>query len=82
MTTLHYVVGRDTYDVEVPTPRVQGDGPRSDRELTLTTTPDVWAALVGGELDPVVAYMQGRLKVAGDMSALYDLLPTIPLPSA
>lgn len=73
MTTLHYVVGGETFDVATPA----GDG-----ALTLTTTPEVWAKLVGGDLDPVVAYMQGRLKVAGDMSALYDLLPTIPLPSA
>ena len=72
MTTLHYVVGSDTFDVEAA-----GDG-----QLTLTTTPDVWADLVAGALDPVVAYMQGKLKVAGDMSALYDLLPTIPLPGA
>ena len=72
MTTLHYVVGGDTYDVDAP-----GVG-----ELTLTTTADVWSALVGGDLDPVVAFMQGRLKVAGDLSALYDLLPTIPLPDA
>lgn len=72
MTTLHYVVGSDTFDVEAA-----GDG-----QLTLTTTPDVWADLVAGALDPVVAYMQGKLKVAGDMSALYDLLPTIPLPDA
>ena len=27
------------------------------------------------ELDPDVAYMQGRLKVAGDMAAFYGLLP-------
>jgi putative sterol carrier protein len=72
VTTLHYVVGSDAYDVEAP-----GDG-----ALTLTTTPEVWAKLLARELDPVVAYMQGRLKVAGDLSALYDLLPTIPLPSA
>lgn len=73
MTTLHYVVGGDTFDVDV-----SGD----ERELTLTTTPDVWAKLVARDLDPAVAYMQGRLKVAGDMSALYDLLPSIPLPDA
>jgi putative sterol carrier protein len=72
VTSLHYVVGAETFDVESPT----GDG-----ELTLTTTPDVWARLMDGALDPVVAYMQGKLKVAGDMAALYDLLPTIPLPS-
>jgi putative sterol carrier protein len=71
VTTLHYVVGSDTYDVEAP-----GEG-----SLTLTTTEDVWTRLLDGELDPVVAYMQGKLKVAGDMAALYDLLPTIPLPS-
>jgi putative sterol carrier protein len=82
VTTLHYVVGGETFDVEAEEPGVQGGGARDDRQLTLTTTPDVWARLIGGDLDPVVAYMQGRLKVAGDMSALYDLLPTIPLPSA
>ena len=71
MTTLHYVVGSDSFDVDAA-----GEG-----DLTLTTTPDVWAKLVAGDLDPVVAYMQGRLKVAGDMAALYDLLPTIPLPT-
>lgn len=73
MTRLRYVVGADTYDVEASA----GDG-----SLTLTTTPDVWSSLVAGELDPVVAYMQGKLKVVGDMAALYELLPTIPLPDA
>ena len=73
MTRLRYVVGAETYDVDV----AAGEG-----ELTLTTTPDVWTSLIGGALDPVVAYMQGKLKVAGDMAALYELLPTIPLPDA
>ena len=71
MTTLHYVVGADTYDVEAP-----GDG-----ELTVIATPDVWARLTGGELDVAVAYMQGKVKITGDQAALYDLLPDIPLPS-
>jgi putative sterol carrier protein len=73
VTTLRYVVGSEAYDVDAP----GGDG-----ALTLTTTAEVWSALVGGALDPVVAFMQGRLKVAGDMAALYELLPTIPLPDA
>lgn len=38
-------------------------------------TPETSAALKAGSLDPDVAYMQGRLKVAGDMAAFYDLLP-------
>ena len=70
MTTLHYVVGADTYDVEAP-----GDG-----ALTVIATPDVWARLTGGDLDVAVAYMQGKVKITGDQAALYDLMPDIPLP--
>lgn len=43
--------------------------------VTFTMTPEVAAALRAGELDPDVAYMQGKLKVAGDMSRFFDLLP-------
>lgn len=43
--------------------------------LTFSATPDTAAALRARQLDPDVAYMQGRLKVAGDMAAFYDLLP-------
>jgi len=43
--------------------------------LTFQATPETAAALRSGQLDPDVAYMQGRLKVAGDMAAFYDLLP-------
>ena len=76
MITLHYVVGPDTFDVEVP-----GGGPLSDGELTLLATPEVWARLVDRSLDPAVAFMQGKVKVSGDMAAFYDLLPSIPLPA-
>ena len=43
--------------------------------LTFTMTPEVRVLLRAGELDPDVAYMQGKLKVAGDMVRFYDLLP-------
>jgi len=43
--------------------------------LTFSMTPDVHVLLRAGELDPDVAYMQGKLKVAGDMVRFYDLLP-------
>ena len=43
--------------------------------LAFSMTPDVAALLRNGSLDPDVAYMQGKLKVAGDMAAFYDLLP-------
>jgi hypothetical protein len=43
--------------------------------LTFSMTPEVGALLKQGALDPDVAYMQGKLKVAGDMAAFFDLLP-------
>jgi hypothetical protein len=43
--------------------------------LTFSMTPEVGALLKQGALDPDVAYMQGKLKVAGDMASFFDLLP-------
>ena len=43
--------------------------------LTFSMTPDVHLLLKAGQLDPDVAYMQGKLKVTGDMVRFYDLLP-------
>ena len=43
--------------------------------LVFTMTPDVAAAVRAGDLDPDVAYMQGKLKVSGDMARFYELLP-------
>ena len=43
--------------------------------LTFSMTPATAEAVRGGALDPDVGYMQGRVKVAGDMAAFYDLLP-------
>ena len=43
--------------------------------LTFSMTPEVHVLLRSGKLDPDVAYMQGKLKVAGDMVRFYDLLP-------
>jgi predicted lipid carrier protein YhbT len=43
--------------------------------VTLTAGYDVAVAVASGELDPGAAFMQGRIKVAGDMSHLFTLLP-------
>jgi len=64
-----YVVGEERYEVDA------GEG-----ELTLTAPPELFAQLQSGALDPAVAFMQGRLKLAGDMATFYDLLPNIPVP--
>ena len=50
--------------------RRPGRGP----DLTLTLTDADARAVVAGELDPSVAFMQGRMKVAGAMAPLLDLL--------
>jgi putative sterol carrier protein len=75
VATLTYVVsggpdGEVRFEVDAP-----GDG-----RLVLAAKHDDWARLTSGALDPSVAYMQGRLKVSGDMAVFLDLLPEIPLP--
>lgn len=44
-------------------------------DLTVTIGYDDAASIDRGELDPSVAYMQGRLKVSGDLVKLMQLLP-------
>lgn len=41
-----------------------GDG---DADVTITASPDVFAELLAGDLDPTSAYMGGKLKIDGDM---------------
>jgi hypothetical protein len=43
--------------------------------ISFSATPETATSLRDGSLDADVAYMQGRLKVAGDMAAFFDLLP-------
>jgi hypothetical protein len=43
--------------------------------ISFSLTPETAVSLQDGSLDPDVAYMRGRLKVAGDMAAFYELLP-------
>ena len=43
-------------------------------DLTLTVGAPEGAAMAAGELDPSVAFMQGRMKTAGDPGLVLDLL--------
>lgn len=49
----------------------------TDAEVVLTATPATAAALGAGALDPNVAFMQGRLKTAGDPGAVLRVLPLL-----
>jgi hypothetical protein len=54
----------------------EGDVKVGDRDAALALTipaPDL-RAIVDGSLEPSVAFMQGRLKAAGDTGALFRLL--------
>ena len=50
-------------------------GELSDPEITLTQTYDDAMKIQKGELDPNAAFMQGRIKVTGNMAKLMSLLP-------
>ncbi len=49
-------------------------GALDEVDATITVTYDDALALSAGDLDPSVAFMQGRLKSAGDPGAVLDFL--------
>jgi SCP-2 sterol transfer family len=49
-------------------------GARPAPDVTLTVSYPDGAAIAAGELDPSVAFMQGRMKTAGDPGLVLDLL--------
>lgn len=62
-----YVITRGSDGLVVAPP--EGDAP-----VIFTATPADADALAAGELDLAVAFMQGRVKAAGDGRALLELL--------
>lgn len=44
-----------------------------DADCTITVTKEDFIALASGALDPMMAFMSGKLKVAGDMSVAMSL---------
>lgn len=51
-----------------------GDG---DAECTITIDADDFAALLAGDLNPTMAFMTGKMKIDGDMSAAMALSQVI-----
>lgn len=45
----------------------------NDADCTISVDKDDFIKLAGGELDPMMAFMSGKLKVAGDMSVAMGL---------
>lgn len=44
-----------------------------DADCTITVTKEDFVSLAAGDLDPMMAFMSGKLKVAGDMSVAMGL---------
>ncbi len=55
-------------------------GELEDAEVTLTESYDDAAAIQRGELDATAAFMQGRIRVDGDVAKLMALLPITSSP--
>jgi alkyl sulfatase BDS1-like metallo-beta-lactamase superfamily hydrolase len=55
-------------------------GSLDDGEVTLTTGWDDAVSIAKGELDMNAAFMQGRVKVTGNMAKLMSLLPLTSAP--
>jgi putative sterol carrier protein len=67
------VTGAGTWKVDVRESGVQVTEDGGDADVTITVSDDDFTRLVDGELNPMTAYMTGKLKVNGDMGAAMKL---------
>ena len=58
-------------------PNTVGDGSGKNADCTITVSLDTFEKMVKGELDGTSAFMQGKLRVAGDMGLAMKLGPIL-----
>jgi putative sterol carrier protein len=59
------------------TPNTVSDGAGKDADCTISLTVETFEKMVKGELDGTSAFMQGKLRVAGDMGLAMKLGPIL-----
>lgn len=55
-------------------------GPDDDADFTMIVPHDEFLAIAGGERDASVGYMQGRVKVTGNVGRMLSVLPVTSSP--
>jgi putative sterol carrier protein len=50
-----------------------GEGQAESPNLTITVSDENWMDIIGGSLNPQMAFMTGKLKIQGDMSLAMKL---------
>lgn len=54
-----------------------GEGAIADPKMTLRTSADDFAGMVAGKLNPMQAFMMGKIKIQGDTGIAMKLMPMI-----
>lgn len=83
-TEIQFEVGKGKTDTEVFHVVLDGaevdsgvDGPAPDPDFTMILVPDELAAVGAGDLALDVGYMQGRVKVTGNVGRMLSVLPVL-----
>ncbi len=70
---LFEIDGAGTWKVDVNDGTVSVVEGASDADVTIQASEDTFQGLVAGEINPIAAYMQKKIKVRGDMGAAMKL---------
>jgi putative sterol carrier protein len=72
-TYLFEVDGAGTWLVDVNDGNLKVTEGGNQADTTISVSEENFAQMIGGDLNPTTAYMTGKLKVKGDMSAAMKL---------